>query len=46
MVAWDPDNALLLEAGLQLPTCVRPVKIATDVDNSRFMPLLLDRLCS
>lgn len=44
MVAWDPDNAELLEAGLQLPTTVRRVDIATDVDNSRFMPLLLDRL--
>jgi inosine-uridine nucleoside N-ribohydrolase len=46
MVAWDRSNPRLLEAGLQLPTSVRPVDIATDVDNARFMPLLLDRLCS
>jgi inosine-uridine nucleoside N-ribohydrolase len=42
-VAWDPDNDELLSAGLRLPP-VRPVDIASDVDNDRFMPLLLDRL--
>jgi inosine-uridine nucleoside N-ribohydrolase len=46
MVAWDPEDELILQAGLQLPTAVRPVSIATDVDNARFMHLLLDRLCS
>jgi inosine-uridine nucleoside N-ribohydrolase len=45
MVAWDSNDLELLQAGLQLPTSVRPVTIATRVDNSRFMPLLLDRLC-
>jgi inosine-uridine nucleoside N-ribohydrolase len=46
MVAWDPQDDLILQAGLQLPTAVRPVSIATDVDNPRFMNLLLDRICS
>lgn len=45
MVAWDPADAFVLEAGLQLPTAIRPVAIATDVDNERFMPLLVERLC-
>jgi inosine-uridine nucleoside N-ribohydrolase len=46
MVAWDPGNAMILEAGLHLPAGVRPVSIATDVDNARFMTLLLSRLSS
>jgi inosine-uridine nucleoside N-ribohydrolase len=45
MVAWDPADAMILQAGLQLPTSVRPVSIATDVDNPRFMSLLIERLC-
>jgi inosine-uridine nucleoside N-ribohydrolase len=45
MVAWDPGNAMILIAGLQLPMAIRPVSIATDVDNRRFMSLLLERLC-
>jgi inosine-uridine nucleoside N-ribohydrolase len=45
LVAWDADNAEILQAGLQLPTTVRPVTIASDVDASRFLRLLLDRLC-
>ena len=46
MVAWDPEDGEILQAGLQLPTSVRPVAIATDVDNARFMPFLLDRICT
>jgi inosine-uridine nucleoside N-ribohydrolase len=42
-VAWDPDDHEILSAGIVLPN-VRPARIATDVDNERFMPLLLDRL--
>jgi inosine-uridine nucleoside N-ribohydrolase len=42
-VAWDPRDDEMLQSGLALPD-VRPVTIATDVDNDRFMPLLLDRL--
>ncbi len=45
MVAWDSHDTLILQAGLQLPGALRPVTIATDVDNARFMPLLLERLC-
>ncbi len=41
-VAWDP---LLLRGDLDLPER-RPVLIADDVDNDRFMPLLLDRLAA
>jgi pyrimidine-specific ribonucleoside hydrolase len=44
MVAWDRDNAEILEAGLKLPTSVRPVTIATDVAGQRFTSLLVDRL--
>jgi inosine-uridine nucleoside N-ribohydrolase len=43
-VAWDPGNAEILTA-THLPD-VRPVSIADDVDNDRFMPLLLQRLMS
>ncbi|MCW2528839.1 MAG: nucleoside hydrolase [Pseudonocardiales bacterium] len=46
MVAWDPEDGEILQAGLHLPTSLRPAVIATDVDNSRFMPLLLDRICA
>jgi inosine-uridine nucleoside N-ribohydrolase len=42
-VAWDPGNEELLSAGIRLPD-VRPAELAYDVDNGRFMPLLLDRL--
>jgi inosine-uridine nucleoside N-ribohydrolase len=45
MLAWDPNDTLILQAGLRLPGTLRPATIATDVDNSRFMPLLLERLC-
>ncbi|WP_410574286.1 nucleoside hydrolase [Amycolatopsis sp. cmx-4-61] len=41
-VAWDP---LLLRGDLDLPDRP-PVLIADDVDNDRFMPLLLDRLAA
>jgi inosine-uridine nucleoside N-ribohydrolase len=41
-VAWDPT---LLHGDLDLPDR-RPVQIADDVDNDRFMPLLLDRLAA
>jgi inosine-uridine nucleoside N-ribohydrolase len=44
VVAWDADGERL-HAGLELPD-PRPVTIATDVDNGRFMPLLLERLAS
>jgi inosine-uridine nucleoside N-ribohydrolase len=44
-VAWDPDDAELLDAGLQLPDG-RPVTIADGVRNDLFLPLLLDRLTS
>jgi inosine-uridine nucleoside N-ribohydrolase len=44
-VAWDPANPELLSAGLRLPD-VRTADIASDVDNDRFMPLLLERLTS
>ena len=44
-IAWNPSDAELLYADLALPD-VRTVTIADDVDNSRFMPLLLDRLMS
>ncbi len=43
VVAWDPTDPEMMQAGLDLPDC-RPVTIAEDVDNDRFMPLLLDRL--
>jgi inosine-uridine nucleoside N-ribohydrolase len=46
IVAWDAQNGEILQAGLRLPTSNRPATIATDVDNSRFMPLLLDRICA
>jgi inosine-uridine nucleoside N-ribohydrolase len=42
-VAWDPADQEILIAGVHLPT-VRPVTIATAVDNDAFMPLLLNRL--
>jgi inosine-uridine nucleoside N-ribohydrolase len=42
-IAWDPDNDELLSAGIRLPP-VRPAEIASDVDNDRFMFLLLERL--
>lgn len=42
-VAWDAAAEDVLQSGASLPR-VRPVTIATDVDNDRFMPLLLDRL--
>lgn len=42
-VAWDATDTQIPLSGLQLPD-VRPVTIAEDVDNERFMPLLLDRL--
>jgi inosine-uridine nucleoside N-ribohydrolase len=45
LVAWDPHDGEILQAGLQLPTSVRAAAIATEVDNERFMALLLDRLC-
>ncbi|MEE6295867.1 nucleoside hydrolase [Georgenia wangjunii] len=44
-VAWDPTDDELLHAGLELPD-VRPVTIATGVDNDRFVTMLLERLCS
>ena len=42
-VAWDATNDELLQVVVRLPDA-RPVDIAYDVDNDRFMPLLLDRL--
>jgi len=42
-VAWNPADEETLVAGLQLSD-IRPVQIAQDVDNDRFMPLLLERL--
>ena len=42
-VSWGPDDEETLAAGLHLPE-VRQVSIASDVDNDRFMKLLLDRL--
>ncbi len=44
-VAWSPADEENLMAGLHLPD-VRPIRIAHDVDNERFMPLLLGRLVS
>ena len=44
-VAWDPTDDELLSAGLDLPA-TRPARIATRVDNDRFVALLLERLCS
>jgi inosine-uridine nucleoside N-ribohydrolase len=43
-VAWDATNDELLQVIVPLPEA-RPVDIACSVDNGRFMPLLLDRLC-
>jgi inosine-uridine nucleoside N-ribohydrolase len=42
-IAWDADNRHLMSGPLVLPE-VRPIRIAREVDNSRFIPLLLDRL--
>ncbi len=42
-VAWDPADEETLQSGLHLPD-VRSITIAQDVDNDRFMPLLLGRL--
>jgi inosine-uridine nucleoside N-ribohydrolase len=44
-VAWDPEDDETLQSGLHLPQ-IRAATIAADVDNDRFMPLLLDRLTS
>lgn len=44
-LSWDPSETAVLQSGLRLPD-VRPVAIADDVDNARFMPLLLERLTS
>jgi inosine-uridine nucleoside N-ribohydrolase len=43
-VSWAPADSHSLHAGLRLPD-VRPVTIADGVDNARFLPLLLDRVC-
>lgn len=43
-VAWDATNDELLQVIVPLPD-TPPVDIAYAVDNGRFMPLLLDRLC-
>ncbi len=43
VVAWDATDPEALHAGLDLPD-TRPVDIADDVDDARFMALLLDRL--
>jgi inosine-uridine nucleoside N-ribohydrolase len=43
-VAWDATNDELLQVIVPLPEA-RPVDIAYAVDNDRFMPLLVDRLC-
>jgi inosine-uridine nucleoside N-ribohydrolase len=45
VVAWDIAGDYTLQAGLLLPT-YRPVSIAAEVHNARFMQLLLDRLTS
>jgi inosine-uridine nucleoside N-ribohydrolase len=45
VVAWDPGDDELLDAGLDLPA-TRPVQIAGGVDGSRFMDLLLGRLAT
>lgn len=42
-VAWDVHDDETLQVVLNLPD-VRPVQIAQEVDNARFMPLLLDLL--
>lgn len=42
-VAWDATNDELLQVIVPLPDA-RPVEIAYEVHNERFMPLLLDRL--
>lgn len=44
-VAWDPHDDELLHADLALPT-VRPVTLVTDVDNDRFVAMLLERICA
>ncbi|MCW2605991.1 MAG: nucleoside hydrolase [Frankiales bacterium] len=44
-VAWDATNDELLQVVVPLPDA-RPVDIAYEVDNARFLPLLLDRLTS
>jgi inosine-uridine nucleoside N-ribohydrolase len=42
-VAWDANNDELMQIVVPVPEA-RPVEIAYEVDNSIFMPLLLDRL--
>src|SRR3954454_670976 len=42
-IAWDAHNDELLQVIVPLPDA-RPVEIACEVHNDRFMPLLLDRL--
>jgi inosine-uridine nucleoside N-ribohydrolase len=42
-IAWDAANDELLQTVVPLPPA-RPVDIAADVDNSAFMPLLLERI--
>ncbi len=44
-VAWDATEQEMLHSGVHLSEA-RPSSIAHDVDNLRFMPLLLDRLTS
>jgi inosine-uridine nucleoside N-ribohydrolase len=44
-VAWDATNDELMQIVVPVPE-ERPIDIAYDVDNDRFMPLLLDRLTS
>jgi inosine-uridine nucleoside N-ribohydrolase len=43
-VAWDATDEQRLTTGLLLPDS-RPATIASDVDNERFVALLLNRLC-
>jgi inosine-uridine nucleoside N-ribohydrolase len=42
-VAWDPNDDETLQVVLNLPDA-RPVHVAHEVDNARFMPLLMDLL--
>jgi hypothetical protein len=42
-VAWDPDPARAAAPGLDLPA-LRPVEVADEVDNDRFVALMLERL--
>lgn len=44
-VAWDANNPELMQIVVPIHEA-RQVDIAFEVDNSRFMPMLLDRLCS